>query len=274
MNRTVKFFILELLHRLGLEIRRVPPNSDPMVPPYYIRTLVGAFASIDFYLTLGEEYIQRFRELCDLRPEHDVLDVGCGCGREAVPLTRYLSPQARYEGLDIDKVVLNWAARNITPRFANFRFQHANVYNSVYNPGGKSSVHDYRFPYADSSFDFTFLISVFTHMEPPGLENYLREIVRVLRSGGRCFITFFLLNPESIAALQAGTASQKFPHDCGNYWVESKECPEIAVAFSEDYIRQLFNRVGLEIVEPIGYGYWTGSRNDWNYQDNIIAIKR
>ena len=34
------------------------------------------------------------------------------------------------------------------------------------------------------------------------MENYLSEIVRVLRKGGRCFITYFLLNPETIKLMK------------------------------------------------------------------------
>ena len=29
------------------------------------------------------------------------------------------------------------------------------------------------------------------------MENYLKQIARVLKPGGRCLITYFLLNPES-----------------------------------------------------------------------------
>ena len=39
--------------------------------------------------------------MAGLRPEHDVLDIGCGVGRTARFLCDHLSPEAHYEGFDI-----------------------------------------------------------------------------------------------------------------------------------------------------------------------------
>ena len=43
------------------------------------------------------------------------------------------------------------------------------------------------------------LKSVFTHMHPNDVRHYLKELGRVIRSGGRAVITYFLLNDESRA---------------------------------------------------------------------------
>ena len=53
------------------------------------------------------------------------------------------------------------------------------------------------FPCADNSFDLVFLTSVFTHMFAGDVENYLSEISRVLKPGGKCLITWFLLDEVS-----------------------------------------------------------------------------
>jgi ubiquinone/menaquinone biosynthesis C-methylase UbiE len=42
------------------------------------------------------------------------------------------------------------------------------------------------FPYASSSFNLVFLTSVFTHIFDSQIDNHLREIARVLKSGATC----------------------------------------------------------------------------------------
>ena len=46
------------------------------------------------YVKVGERYLTNFKELCGLKPDHAVLDIGCGIGRMAVPLTHYLNEKA------------------------------------------------------------------------------------------------------------------------------------------------------------------------------------
>jgi hypothetical protein len=45
------------------------------------------------------------------------------------------------------------------------------------------------------------------------------------------------------------------------------------VAFEENYIRTLYGKYGLRIMEPIHYGSWCGRRNFLSYQDIIVASK-
>nr|WP_232818547.1 hypothetical protein [Elioraea thermophila] len=56
----------------------------------------------------------------------------------AIPLTRYLSEQGSYEGLDVDAAAIAWCARTITPVYPSFRFRHLAVAHPLYNPNGAS----------------------------------------------------------------------------------------------------------------------------------------
>lgn len=118
-----------------------------------------------------------------------MLDVGCGSGRMALPLTGYLNSEGRYAGFDISQKAIAWCQEHITSAHPNFQFEVSDIYNSLYNPKGKYQSLDFRFPYPDASFDVVFLTSVFTHMFPPDVEHYLDEISRVLKPGGRCLCT-------------------------------------------------------------------------------------
>lgn len=140
-----------------------------------------------------------FINLCALQPYEAVLDVGCGSGRLAVPLTRYLNSAARYEGFDLSEAAIDWCRENISTKFPQFRFQVSDVRNDAYARRNtrRLKASRYTFPYEDNSFDFVFLTSVFTHMVSADMERYVREVARVLKPGGSCLTTFFLLNAES-----------------------------------------------------------------------------
>jgi len=133
---------------------------------------------------VGEEFFKHFVELGGLKKSDNVLDVGSGIGRMAIPLINYLDSNSRYEGIDIVQSGISWSKKNITTKYPNFNFLLADIYNKAYNPKGRFKASEYKFPFEDSSFDFVFLTSVFTHMLPKDLENYLMQISRVLINGG------------------------------------------------------------------------------------------
>src|SRR5262245_42400478 len=133
---------------------------DELTPPR--RLLFDGTRSYAEFHALGAE-LRRLLITHGLLPQHHVLEVGSGNGKNARALTSYLR-DGRYEGFDIVARGVDWCRANITSRFPRFRFQHADIYNRTYNPAARWQARDYRFPYADNSFDFVFLSSVFTHM--------------------------------------------------------------------------------------------------------------
>ncbi|HLP46601.1 MAG TPA: class I SAM-dependent methyltransferase, partial [Candidatus Kapabacteria bacterium] len=171
---------------------------------------------------------------------------------------------------------IRWCQKAITPRASHFHFQLADIYNSGYNPSGKLKALDYRFPYEDGAFDFVFLTSVFTHMLPADMEHYLAEIRRVLKSGGRCFGTYFLLNKESLELINAGTSAIDFKYKLGGYEEECRimdiDVPEAAVAYSVEYIEALYKKNGFKILPPVRNGSWCGRKEFLSYQDMVLGV--
>ena len=242
-------------------------SRDPLIPPLTLHSVGGG----DFD-AIGEEFFRFFVDLCGLRPQDRVLDVGCGTGRMAKPLSRYLT-SGSYEGVDVVAPSVKWCRKAYSSRCPSFRFQVADVYNKVYNPTGRTKPADYRFPFDDSSFDFVFLTSVFTHMLPREVEHYLGEVGRVLKSNGRSLITYFLLNDDSWKRIQERASGYRFRYELDGCCVEDGDTPEHAVAYEEAVVRALYGKCGLAIDEPIHYGRWCKREQGASFQDMIVASK-
>lgn len=241
----------------------------PMVPP--VDDMFDGPGSLEEYKLNGEEFLNIYKEICRLQPDEKMLDVGSGIGRKTLPLTQYFNGRAVYEGIDIAKAGVEWCRDRITSRFPNFHFQQIDVCNKYYNPLGTYQASEYRFPFADESFTFVMLGSVFTHMLPGDVQHYLSEVRRVLTTG-RCLISYFLLNDESRRFIEAGNSSFDFKYDMDGYRTISREVPEEAIAFDETLIRGFYEKAGLKIVR-IDYGSWCGRAEHRSTQDLILAVR-
>jgi Methylase involved in ubiquinone/menaquinone biosynthesis len=240
-------------------------RGGPPVPPRHLSFVGGG----DFERT-GREFLGYFTELGGLEPGDRVLDIGCGIGRMALPLTTYLD-QGSYAGFDVGREMVRWCDRNITPRWPNFEFGWAPVYNAKYNPFGTISGAEFRFPYDDESFDFAFATSLFTHLLRAEASHYLAETARILRPGGACLLTFFLLTPEAEREIEAGRARFDFRHPIDGGLTTDRRQPEEAVAFRAEEIRALLGEVGLSIREPLHLGRWANAPGGLSLQDIVVA---
>lgn len=104
-----------------------------------------------------------------IRRFHSILDFGCGCGR----VIRHLKHLERVglHGTDYNTRLIDWCKENLD--FARL------------------SVNDLAPPlcYDDSTFDFVYALSVFTHLPEPLQKPWMSELKRVLRPGGYLLMT-------------------------------------------------------------------------------------
>jgi SAM-dependent methyltransferase len=224
------------------------------------------------FVRSGKQLQRVLQEVAGLRPDERILDVGCGPGRVARVLTDYLSDTGSYEGFDVIAENIDWCRRTIATRRSRFRFVHVNLFNDMYNPEGDIQPSKFTFPYPESDFDLVFAFSVFTHMLPSDVRQYLLEIYRVLKPEGRCLMTFFLLNEGSESAIRSGRASRAFATQGLGYRSDSARIHERAVAHEEEWLRTTLGSIGLKVAEPIHSGRWSGGNGPLN-QDVVLAVR-
>jgi SAM-dependent methyltransferase len=261
--------LVRRIYYLPLDLFETMTRKRPEgVPP---RGMV--FVGYGDYVKQGKKFLEYFKTLAGLKPDHHVLDVGCGIGRMAYPLTAYLTEKGSYDGFDIVKSGIDWCRKNISRKHPNFRFIHTGLYNQLYNTGAKTGAGRFVFPYEGNSFDFVFLTSVFTHMMPDEVENYIGQISRVMKPGATCLVSFFLINEESENLMKLHPTHMNFPVNKGFYRLHSIQVDTANVAYDESWVREKMNSQGIGI-EAIHYGQWCDRSSFTDYQDLVICRKR
>jgi SAM-dependent methyltransferase len=210
------------------------------------------------FLPIGVEFLKWFVRFGNLTPSERVLDVGCGIGRMALPLTQYLEGGS-YDGVDIVGEGIAWCRENIASRYDNFHFHHLDLGHAIYNPAGRQTTKNVQLPFKDGAFDFVFMTSVVTHLHAEDIDAYAREIGRVMAPGARLFFTAFMLNQPARQGLLAGKGAIAFDGAApGPELHADRANPTAAVAFDEDFLLGLFLEAGLRRLRAPIYGRWSG----------------
>jgi SAM-dependent methyltransferase len=211
-----------------------------------------------------------------IKPDRHVLDLGCGLGRLARALVGYLSTAGSYRGVDVTRSSIDWCAAHYAA-IPNFGFVHADVFNTHYNQTGKVSAAEYVLPFGNEQFDFIWSTSLFTHMLPGGIDNYLAEIARVLKPDGHTWNTYMLLDEVSEPLARAHDPQRpnvQLSFDVPGGLVAIPEDPEVLIGVYADRITKMHTRHGLRITD-IRFGPWSGRTANLraSYQDVMIATK-
>jgi SAM-dependent methyltransferase len=170
-------------------------------------------------------------------PHELIVDIGSGQGRLATGLLRSMK-NARYLGIDVSADSVAWCRRNITARHPSYQFQHIDVVNARYNPSGVPLSVDFRLPVADGAADIVYMWGLVTNMEPEHLAAYAAETSRMLRQGGRLFLT---------ANIEDDVPTVSINPD--NYTAFACTGPLHLVRYERRYFIDVFERAGLRLTE-------------------------
>jgi ubiquinone/menaquinone biosynthesis C-methylase UbiE len=205
----------------------------------------------DQFHVISQYHIAALQEVAPLRPEMNILEIGCGIGRDAIPLTKILSKNGSYLGIDISQESITWDSENITARFPNFRFICHDIKEPWYNPNGKLSLRDCSIPLPENSVDLVILQSVLTHMLRDNISLYLKEFSRVIRDDGHIYATVFLVD-DFILHSQDFQAFISFNHYIGDgCYVNDLSHPTKVVAYKIGAIEAMAREAGLELAAPL-----------------------
>jgi SAM-dependent methyltransferase len=215
----------------------------------------------DTFDAISGYHLAALQQFVGISPDHSVLEIGCGIGRDAIQLSNVLSSKGNYVGIDIIKDSIDWCSDNITSRHPNFRFIHYDVADQLHNPGGSAVTESVKLPVADQSIDRIFLWSVFTHMTMVDIVHYLREFARSLRPNGVVYATWFVVDDAVLAKARTVNITPfnlRFEHqlDDGCY-INDLQNPMGAVAYTKEAILEAVRSAGLAVVGDVLPGAWS-----------------
>lgn len=240
-------------------------------PP--LKTMYEGIPSRWVYRRNGVTYLTHLQELVGLTPASRVFDIGSGLGRKTWPLLSYFGA-GEYLGVEPRKDAVEWCLRHLSAQDSKLQFRHLDVRNGYYTPDGGGNASAITLPAANDHYDIVMANSVFTHMLPSEINNYLRECKRILAHGGKLFCTFFM-DPDDPAVLGPMNESPRytFPHQRSGYRAQHHDCHEHVVNYSEQDVRRMCDAAGIHI-RGIKWGSWRGNANYLDFQDIVIGEKR
>jgi SAM-dependent methyltransferase len=241
-------------------------RSKPVpLPPQQLRFMGEDDAR---FISTGDTLIRELREHAGLGERDNVIDIGCGYGRVAHAMIRSRF-RGRYRGFDILPKHVAWCSQNLGGK--RYRFEHLDIRNDRYNPTGKQDPSGVELRLEPGWADVVLATSVFTHMWPDEVTNYLRQIPAGLSDGGQAYLTFFLLNDSWQDCLDAGIEQgYPLPHrGDGPFRYMNPDNPLHVIAYDQDWVEQQLAAAGLSVVS-CRLGAWAGRESD-TFQDVIVA---
>jgi SAM-dependent methyltransferase len=224
---------------------------------------------------ISDQHIRNLSSQHPLTEGLHVLEIGCGIGRDAIPLIDLIGPTGSYVGTDVMQPSIEWCRENIGARYPNFRFEWHDIIDSLHNPSGRYHPEEIRLPADDQSIDLVFAQSVFTHMLPEQFAHFLGEAARVIRPGGTVYATCFRVTEQILEEARRTNLTQfdlRFEHEhAPGCFVNELTHLTGAVAYEPAALERLVFGAGLTFRGPVRLGGWSGFfRVPFDGQDVLV----
>ena len=260
-GRNVLLRLLSPFDRLWLIV-----NGKGAWPPIWLRRYAGPLRTFD---SAAAEFSLLLKIAANLRSNHAILDLGCGCGALALQLADYLRPErgGRYVGIDIHAPSIRWCQRHL--QRPGFSFVRLDAHNSAYNPGGKMDF-DYRAALARlGKFNTVVAKSLFTHLRPEACSAYLQAVKDVLEPDGLFVFSIFAFESQD----QLDNAAIAFKFGDAHFRYAYAHRIESAVAFSRAWLDRALSEAGLTIKAHYP-GAWRAAEEGLSFQDIFVVAPR
>ncbi len=252
-----------------LDLKSIPVRLSGEKPGPLPWLTLHNYGDIDFYES-GAPMVDALVGRAGLTPTSTILDIGCGSGRFAWPLTTFLASEGGYIGFDVSKPALGFARKLTTARRPDFVFHHADLFSAEYNPRGAIRASDYDFPCEDGWADVIVASSVFTHLLEADAAHFLKEIARCLKPGGRADISAYLVDEEIRKRMENSEAMLIMQRYEGPVWAGDMATPEAATGYDEDAFLAMIADAGLTLAQPIIKGGWSHPPGVAYTQDMLV----
>jgi SAM-dependent methyltransferase len=224
------------------------------------------------YRRNGLAYMDHLKKFAGLTSSSKIYDIGSGLGRKTWPLADFLT-EGEYFGIEPREDAVQWCRQSLSAVNSRLQFHHHDAINGYYNIAGSIDSASCTLPGSSGHYDIVMANSVFTHMLPAGVENYLAEMARLVNECGVVFATFFL-EPDDPAVCGPilNAPRYTFATQRDGYRVQHADCDEHVVSYPEHRMRQMFGQAGIR-VKKLLWGSWRGNRDYLDFQDIVIGCK-
>jgi cyclopropane fatty-acyl-phospholipid synthase-like methyltransferase len=230
-------------------------------------------ASTEHYLATMREYLADVIRHTKLAPTARLLDLGCGCGRLATGLARYLEAGGEYCGIDVWQDGIDWCRQHLTGTAGEFSFHTVAAANNYYfaDDTGEANAFDLS-GVPSHHFDAVVALSLFSHLKYADTRQYLELIARALTADGRAYLTFFVVDPDARRFMAETGNHQSLQRNDDGMWYAYSGANFFA-GYEPETLQALFSECGLE-VEAQAPGSWAKKPNARLYEDWFLLKRR
>lgn len=232
----------------------------------------------DTFAEISAGHIENLKHYLGLDPGFTLLEIGCGIGRDAIPLTKVLSGDqgGRYVGIDIIRKSIDWCIANIQAKYPNFIFHHMDISDQLHNSAGMDDTRSRYIPVPNRHVDRIVVQSILTHMLRAEVEHYLAEFAWVIKPSARACVTVFRYDdavPERARATNLTPFDLRFEHEVEpGCRINDIKHPTGAVAFTPALINQLIIKHGLRQARAPLKGAWSGFYPDPQDGQDVLIL--
>jgi SAM-dependent methyltransferase len=246
-------------------------NQNP-IPSIDLIVSSGS-SNIAHYLENMSFYTQDVIRQCMLKRNSRVLDLGCGAARIGRGLLHYLNREGSYLGIDTNQNAIDWCARNISTRNANFQFKTIDATNNYYYFDDNQQENNYDFSFlGKAKFDCIIAACFFNHLKINDTRQYLQEISKRLVKDGIAYLTFFTIDEEFFEFRDRTGLHVDLNRDRDGVWYGYQH-KDFFAGYETSTLETLFTEARLAIIQSSN-GSWSEKSNARIYQDWYLVTGR